>query len=1053
MMRGIETLYFRNPRLLLLTVAVIVVGGLSAYAVLPRAEDPTLARRFGTVFTRYPGASAERVEALVTEKLEDELQEIEEIKILESTSRFGISVINMELRDDISPAELDPIWSRVRDQISEAEAQLPERTLKPELEQHTIHAYTLVYALRWMQDEEPPYAILRRVARTLEDALRVVPGTAEVDLYGDPDEEIRVSVNAEDLAALQLTVDDVAQAIRRADVKIPAGQLSQRETDLMVEVAGEIDSLQRVLEIPIRQGPDGQLVRVGDVARVTKSIVEPPSDLAIVSGRPAVVLATRVEEDQRVDLWAADARAAAERFRQQLPRGLALTTVFDQSQYVSDRLDGLARNLLAAMGLVTLVIFFMMGWRSALTVGVALPLTSLMVLMWMRALGIPLHQMSVTGLIVALGLLIDNAIVMVDEVRKRLEDGLSPADAITRAVRHLAVPLFGSTFTTALAFLPIVLMPGGAGEFVGSIGVSVILAISSSLFLSLTVTAALTGLMRRLRPIRALGGVAASGFSSDRLNAGYRRFLGLIMARPALGIALAAMLPIAGFVQSRHLAEQFFPPAERNQFQIEFRLPTHASLQHTKDQVLAARDLLLDHPEVRDVHWFVGTSAPRFYYNMFGFEDDAAYYAQALVEIERAANCVAVIRDLQRELDRAFPQAMAIGRQFEQGPPFDAPVELRVYGPDLDVLRQIGERVRAELSAIPETVHTRATLDTGQAKLWVSLNEDEARRAGLDNVGIANTLRGNLSGAVGGSLMEATEELPIRVRLAEDRRADVADVASIDLVARRGVSRNMGHANLPLTAVGQLELQPEIASIAHRDGVRVNTVQGFIQAGVLPSKVLAALQERLDRGDFSLPPGYRLAVGGEAAERDNAVANLMASVGVIAVIMAATLVLTFSSFRLAALLAATAGLAVGLGLAALWLFGYPFGFMAIVGTMGLIGVAMNDSIVVLAAIREDEQARGGDRGAIARVVFRATRHVLSTTTTTLAGFTPLIVAGGGFWPPLAVVIGGGVVGATLLALVFVPAGYSLLMGRRVPAPRPANASTDDRASGRVAIFA
>ncbi len=1029
MMRGIETLFFRKPRLLALTVSVIIVGGLSSYAVLPRAEDPTLARRNASVLTRYPGASAERVEALVTEKLEDELREIEEIKTIQSTSRFGISVITIELLETVSPAELDSVWSRVRDEISEAEAKLAPGALKPELERITVHASTLVLALQWVQDDAPQYAILRRVAEELEDRLRGVPGTAEVDLYGDPEEEIRVAARAEDLAALELTVEDVAAAIRRADAKVPAGQLTHIDTDLLVEVAGEIDSLQRVLEIPIRQGADGRLVRVGDVAEVAKSIAEPPSDLAIISGRPAVVLAARMEENQRVDHWAARARAAVEEFRQSLPDRLMLSTTFDQSTFVSDRLDGLTRNLLIAMGLVVLVIFFLMGWRSALTVGIALPLTSLMVLMWMRLVGIPLHQMSVTGLIVALGLLIDNAIVVVDEVRKRLEDGHGPIDAIASAVRHLAVPLFGSTFTTALAFLPIVLLPGGAGEFVSSIGLSVIFAIASSLFLSLTVIAAQAGLLQKLLPSAKRTGVVAAGFSWAWLAAAYRRFLGLVLARPILGIALASAVPIVGFVQARHLPEQFFPPTDRNQFQMEFRLPTHMSLQNTRAQVSSARELLLAHPDVQDVHWFIGTSAPKFYYNMLGFEDDAAYYAQALIELRSAKDYARVIQELQREIDRVFPQAMAIGRQLEQGPPFDAPVEIRVFGPDMDVLRQIGERVRAELSAIPETVHTRATLDLSQAKLWVALNEDEARQAGLDNVGIANTLRGNLSGSVGGSLLEATEELPIRVRLAQDRRADVTDVASIDFVARAGASEILGHANTPLTALGELELRPETARIAHRNGVRVNTVQGFIQAGVLPSKVLGALQERLGSGDFVLPPGYSISVGGEAAERDDAVGNLMASVGIIAVVMLATLVLTFNSFRLAGLLATAAGLSVGLGLAALWIFGFPFGFMAIVGTMGLIGVAMNDSIVVLAAIREDEQARTGNCEALLRVVFRATRHVIATTITTVVGFTPLILGGGGFWPPLAVVIAGGVLGATLLALVLVPASYKLLMCR------------------------
>jgi multidrug efflux pump subunit AcrB len=267
----------------------------------------------------------------------------------------------------------------------------------------------------------------------------------------------------------------------------------------------------------------------------------------------------------------------------------------------------------------------------------------------------------------------------------------------------------------------------------------------------------------------------------------------------------------------------------------------------------------------------------------------------------------------------------------------------------------------------------------------------------------------------------------------------VSAVESIDLVTAAANNGTTSRAYLPLAALGEFELAPELSSIPHHDGIRVNTVQGFIQAGVLPSKVLATLLERLEARGFEMPVGYRWEIGGESAERDDAVSNLMASVSVLLVVMGATLVLTFGSFRMAALLAVVAGLSVGLGLAALVVTGYPFGFMAIVGTMGLVGVAVNDSIVVTAAIRANPSARQGDPDAIRDVVVKATRHVLATTTTTIAGFVPLLAAGGAFWPPLAVAIAGGVIGSTLLALVLVPSAYVILMCPR----RPSRASVAD----------
>jgi multidrug efflux pump subunit AcrB len=328
------------------------------------------------------------------------------------------------------------------------------------------------------------------------------------------------------------------------------------------------------------------------------------------------------------------------------------------------------------------------------------------------------------------------------------------------------------------------------------------------------------------------------------------------------------------------------------------------------------------------------------------------------------------------------------------------------------------------LSAVPDVVHTDADLTETLPKLSFEVDEEEVRLAGLDRAAIARQLDTTLEGTVGGSLLEATEELPIRVRVADSGRGDLVQIESLDLLPTNP-SANGDRRLIPISALGNVNLVPERAVIARRNGRRVNVVRGYITAGVLPGKVLADYQKRLVN-EFNLPAGYDMEFGGESAERNEAVGNLSASLGVLMVVMVATLVLSFGSFRLAAIIGVVGALSGGLGFGSLWLFGYPFGFMAIIGTMGLIGIAINDSIVVLAAIRDDERAQTGDRDAIRDVVLRSSRHVLATTFTTIAGFIPLIVEGGGFWPPLAITIAGGVVGATLLALVFVPSTYLLL---------------------------
>ncbi|MEO1496571.1 MAG: efflux RND transporter permease subunit [Planctomycetota bacterium] len=1018
-------LLYDNRRMLALAIVLIMVAGLSSFFVLPRMEDPILTQRTAIVNTLLPGATPERVEALVTEPIEEELEEIPEIKELRSTSRSGVSTITIELRDDVyASAE---IWSRVRDKLDDAQPVLPAEASEPDFDELEVTAYATIVALVWDLPSEPNYAVLRRLTEELEQRLRSVGGTREVDTFGDPPEEITIVVEPARLATLGLTAAEIAAQVEASDAKAAAGQVRTPDGNLLIEIDSELETVRRIASTPIRYGAGeaGSFVTLGAIADVRKGVVEPSPRLAIVDGKPAIALGVLVRGDQRVDTWAVRAREVVAEYAKELPPAVRLDTLFDQSGYVETRLSTLLGNLLVGAGAVMAVIWFMMGWRSALVVGSALPLASLMVLAGMRQMGIPIHQMSVTGLIVALGLLIDNAIVIVDEVNDRIAEGESPGEAVSKSVRHLGVPLLGSTLTTALSFAPIALMPGPAGEFVGAIALSVIMAVVASFVLAMTITPSLAAIFASPRQQRVRRWWS-TGFSSPSLTAFYRGLLALLFRRPAFGLALAMLPPFVGFYLAGTLTEQFFPPAERDQFQVQVDLPAGSSIEATQRLVEKAGTVLEEHPRVVSSEWFLGESAPNFYYNMMANRKATPQYAQAMVTIDSAEDYFGVINELQTMLNAAAPEARFIVKQLEQGPPFEAPIEVRLFGPDLDTLQDLGTQVRRVLSGTPDVVHTVSDLSETLPKVSLEIDEAEARLAGLDHLQIARQLNATLEGAVGGSILEATENLPVRVRVTGEDRGQLGRIAAADLVGRTtaGVA-----SRLPLSAIARVRLTPERSAIPRLNAERMNEVKAYLTAGVLPATVQAAFQDRLAESDFALPPGYTLKYGGEGDKRDQAVGNLLSNVAVLGVMMAATLVLSFGSFRLATLIGGVAFLAIGLALGALATAGYPFGFTAIIGTMGLVGVAINDSIVVLAAIREDERARTGDRAAVREVVLKSSRHVFATTLTTIAGFMPLILGGGGFWPPMAVTIAGGVGGATLLALVFVPCGYVLAMCR------------------------
>ncbi len=1028
-----STALFTNPRLLALVLLMILAGGFSALGTLPRQEDPIVVNRVATILTPFPGASAERVEALVTEKIENELRQISEIEEITSDSSNGLSSITVSVHESLSQDEVREALSRVRDALADASSALPAGVPAPRFDDKRSNAFSIIVALNWTAASEPNPAILRRFGLELQNRLRNVGGTQVVRLYGASAEEILVTADPHRLAAAGLSMAQVAAALADADVKQSAGRLRSDASDMIIQVQGELDGLDRVRAVPVAQRSDGAILRVGDVATVQRSVADPPSDLVLINGRPAVVVTARVVAEMRVDLWTERVRTVIDRFSAELPQGIAVDIRFEQAVYAESRLESLLLNLLSGAAIVVVVLFLTLGWRSALICTASLPLTGFATLAVLDRIGVPINQMSITGLIVALGLMVDSAIVMTDAVQMRLNRGMTPLAALRDALARLWVPLLSSTATTILSFMPIVLLPGAAGEFVSAIAVGLIASLTVSYLFAITLVLAVSGRFLRAAVDGRGGGVRLIRWLSRQFS----KSIALSLRHPRLSMLAATIPCVLGFVGASTLTEQFFPPADRNQFHIEFRLPGQTPIEATAATVRRVSGVLDGFPEIRSVDWYVGTSAPAFYYNLIMDQDGQANYAQAQVTIDTVAGVEDLVPRLQHALDEAFPEAQTLVRELDQGPPFDAPVELRIYGPDLDRLRQIGEQARSLLAQGPTITHTRATLAGGEPTLRLHSDEDSARLAGLRLSEVARQLDQQLEGVTGGSVIEAVEELPVRVRLAGAERGDLAAIAATDLMPG-GEPRTDGRfPGVPLAALGELRLEPAPGSISRRNGERVNIIRGYITAGTLPETALADFQQRLAANRLDLPVGYRTEFGGEAEERDQAVDRLMGSIGLIVIGMVVTVVLTFNSFRLAGGIFVVAGQAMGLGLLCLTAFGYPLGFVVIVALMGLIGLAINASIIMTAELQGSPAASAGDPEAIRHVVVEdCSRHILSTTVTTVGGFLPLMLSDGGFWPPFAIAIAGGTALSTIISFYFTPAYFSLVW-RRKEADAPA----------------
>ncbi|TMO73311.1 efflux RND transporter permease subunit [Pseudoalteromonas aurantia] len=999
---------FSNGRLQALVIALLIVTGFSALNNLPRSEDPRIINRFAIISTYLPGATASRVEAQVTEKLELKLKSQAEIKNMIGMSRAGISVISIELKDEVT--EVIPVWSRLRDLLADAQSQLPEQASLPVLEDDRGYAYTKIVAITGKESQSSLMS-LNRYAKELKNQLTNTSGVEVVHLFGGIEEEIRVTYDTDKAAIAGVSLQHIADAIRGADPKVAAGALINSQAHLQIELSGTFDSLARIAAIPLSSNDDIAQFVLADVATVSREVRSPRREIALVDGQQGIFLGIRMQPDFRVDRWSEMIDESLDRFEKSLPNSINLHNVFDQKVYTEARLGELIENIAVGFVLILTVLLLTLGFKAAVIVGIALPLTVLFTLGCMNMYGLPIHQMSVTGLVVALGIMVDNAIVITDSIARFRQQGMTALKAVEKAVNHFWLPLLSSTLTTILAFAPIVLMPGQSGEFVGGIALSVIFALVGSYVISHSLIAVFAG---RFLPDKSQQGIFHNGICLPRLSERFKALLYFAIERPRRTILVVMILPIAGFFGASQLTEQFFPSADRDMFHIEVRLSANSSIAATQRNVAQMSEFILEHEGIEQLNWMVGNNIPLFYYNLMQRDKGAKNYAQAMVKVTDFETANTLIKKLQYGLDREFPQAQTLVRKLEQGPPFNAPIELRVYGPNLSVLGEIGQSLRSELIAHQQITHTRTTLESGSAKVVLHADESLLSHTGVKLTDIATVLQAQLEGVVVASLLEKTETVPVRLRTSQPQSNSIDDLYATQFMSAQP---------LLLGTFAQVNLKPEQSTIHRRNGERVNVVEAFLETGVLPQAVLNEIQQQLQAVQHTLPAGYRIEIGGESQQRDEAVGVLLGQVGVIAVLLITILVLTFNSFTTTLVILVTAVQSALLGLLSVYITDYPFGFTVIIALLGLMGLAINAAIVILSELKANNAA--SDVQKVVHSVMTCTRHISSTTITTVGGFMPLILAGGGFWPPFAVAIAGGTVLTTVLSFFFVPAVYKL----------------------------
>ena len=1008
-----------RQRLILSTAFLLAFAGLANWFFMPRQEDPTMPDRFGIITCAYPGADARTVERLVTDPIEEALTQVKEIKRLVSTSRTDVMVMRLALADSVYNTV--DAWDEVKEALDEATRELPDGARKPELTTGLIvDQEMLVLAITGSLDRRT----LLDVARDAKREFLTVDGVAEVLTTADPEEQVVVEYDDALARRLGLPPAALVAQLQARNTSLPGGVIRVDGRATSVRALADFQSLEDLRNTEIRL-PSGSTVPLSNVATVRLGPAEPTPDRMRFNGAEAIGISVVPKPRLNVVTLGRDVRAKLEELRAK-HAPLKLEILSFQPDYVANRLGDLGGSLMLGIGIVALILIVSMGLRLGLVVSAVVPLVALSALAIFATGGGILHQISVAALIIALGMLVDNAIVVAENVQQRLDAGESGEQAALTAIRELAFPLLTATATTLAAFVPMYAASGPTSDFTRSIPQVIMLTLTISYIFAMTVTPVLSVAFLRPRPSQG-----------NRLLDRVTGWAGRVATARPLIVAFAAVVVVglagfgAGFVD-----KSFFPASGRNQFVVEQIMPEGTHLDETTATSRRLEQFLLQHPRIQQVSTFVGRSAPKFYYNL-PRRPKSPHFANLIVETKTPADVFVLMDEVRAFARDNVPEAVVIPRHLEQGPPVNAPIEIRVNGDDLSDLFAGAEQVMATLRRIPDALDVRHDQGLGIPALELTVNDGAAGRRGLARRDVALAVLGQTRGLPAGEVRFGEDPIPIVVRAKEGERLPPNRLPGVIVASQQA-------GMVPLAQLAELDVVWKPAAIHRRNRVREVTVSAQLAKGKAYGNVLAEFDRLFDRSQ--LPKGVTVAYGGAAEGSGNANDSIAGAAPLGALLLLFFLMVEFNSFRRVALILTTVPLAAAGVVPGLLIGQQPFGFMSLLGVIALIGVVVNNAIVLLDVIESGRKSGLSTNDAVARSVRLRARPILLTTATTVAGLTPLALSPSPLWPPLASAMIAGLLASTFLTLLVVPALYTLLF-------RTQNAGPKVAASAAVVLLA
>ncbi len=1013
-------LAMRNARLTLTVVGGLMVFGAVSYFRLPATEDPQLLIREAVITTSFPGMSAERVERLITKQIEQAVVQVPEIEEIRSVSQPGLSIVVPTIADQ--HFDLDRVWTDVRQRIERITSTLPDGASPPVLNADFGDVAVLTAALTAPDFDT---AKVNQIAKHVRDLLYSVPGTKRVDLLSMQAERIFVEFENARLANLGVSPDELRELISRENIVNSGGMIDLGGRAFFVEPSGNFENLEAVANLLLPLS-DGSTVRLADIASIRRSTVDPPEQKAYFNGEPAIILALFMDGDQNTMTYGERARERLEEIAATLPVGFSLEIVTFQAEQVAKAVYGVSFNVLQTLAIVLAVVVFFLGLRTGLIVGAIIPAVMLITLAIMAFTGMSLERMSLATLVIALGLLVDNGIVVAEDFKRRLEEGSGRDEALRRIGSQLSIPLFTSTLTTILVFLPLMMAQHSAGEYTRSISLVVLITLLTSWVLAMTVTPLLCHRFIRERPRNDKSTAPRQTASlSDRLfswlNQLYETMLRWILRHRALFLGCIGALWILAGVGMGFVPQKFFPDSDRAQLIATIDLPADASSRTTDAAVRAMMRMLReseDFPHIVNYAAYVGFGGPRFVLSLTPI-DPAPNRAFFVFNVDDARHLDGTEAKLRRSFETHFPELRARVAKMFLGPSDSTKLEYQIRGPDADYLFEQAAVLEAMLAKVPGAIDVRHDWENRIPTITVRVDPKRARRADVTSADVAAALEQYFSGRTISEFRERDETFPIVLRAGDTERNDIERMRTVAIFPAKG------GAPVTLQQVANIGLENRFARIAREDLSRAITVEARNER-LSAEDMDAFLRKQVAEFAAQLAPGFTLVRAGVIKESAAGQAALTANIPLCFASILVLLIAQFNSFRRVAIIALTLPLILIGAVAGLALFGQNFGFMIILALYALVGILMNNAIVLIDRIDIDRTESGlGDFEAVVSACVRRLRPIVMATLTTVVGVAPLVIVGDALFAGMAAAIGLGLLVGTVLTLGVVPALYTL----------------------------